>query len=98
MPDDLTLNLIIRGYEVWTPALANRCVDITTTADVKRQAIDVFVSQTSTEDYAEAALGLNQYRSLQHLHGRGYVEAFMQMTRDEFRELFEAASLRHQSI
>ena len=87
--------MVIRGYEVWTPAPANRCVDITQTAEVKRQAIDVFASQTGADDYAAAALGLNRYRSLQHLHGRGYAEAFMQMTPAEFRELFKAASLRH---
>lgn len=95
LPREIARNVVIRGYEVWTPAPANRCVDITQTAEVKRQAIDVFASQTGADDYAAAALGLNRYRSLQHLHGRGYAEAFMQMTPAEFRELFKAASLRH---
>ena len=63
--------------------------------DLKCQAIEAFPSQTSSDDYAAAALGLNRYRSLQHLHGRGYAEAFNQMTADEFRYLFTAASLRH---
>lgn len=87
--------LVIRGYEVWTPALANCCVDITAMADWKRQAIDAFPSQTGENDYAAATLGLNRYRALRHLHGRGYAEAFMQMTPDDFRNLFSAASLRH---
>jgi LmbE family N-acetylglucosaminyl deacetylase len=93
--ENLAQNLIIRGYEVWTPVLANCCVDITTTADQKRQAIDAFPSQTSSHDYAAASLGLNKYRSLQHLNGRGYAEAFMQMSTTDFRKLFSAASLRH---
>jgi LmbE family N-acetylglucosaminyl deacetylase len=96
LPGEVWRNLVIRGYEVWTPALANCCVDITGAAEVKRQAIEVFASQTGANDYTSAALGLNRYRSLQHLHGRGYVEAFMEMTPGEFRGLFQAASLRHQ--
>ena len=98
LPRESAPRLVIRGYEVWTPTLANCCVDITSIADVKRQAIDAFPSQTSTHDYAAAALGLNKCRSLQHLHGRGYVEAFMQLTADEFSNLFTAASLRHEAI
>jgi len=95
LPREMAQRLIIRGYEIWTPTFANRCVDITTTADVKRQAIDAFPTQTTVDDYATAALGLNQYRALQHLHGRGYAEAFLQATAEEFNNLFTAASLRH---
>jgi LmbE family N-acetylglucosaminyl deacetylase len=95
LPETITTNLILRGYEVWTPALANCCVDITSSADLKRQAIAVFPSQTTDHDYSAAALGLNTYRALQHQHGRGYAEAFMQMTPDDFNHLFTAASLRH---
>jgi LmbE family N-acetylglucosaminyl deacetylase len=95
LPGAIVNSLIIRGYEVWTPALANCCVDITSAADLKRQAIDAFPSQTSEYDYASATLGLNRYRALRHLHGRGYAEAFMQMTPDDFRSLFSAASLKH---
>ncbi|HEX4054638.1 MAG TPA: PIG-L deacetylase family protein [Tepidisphaeraceae bacterium] len=95
LPREMSRRIILRGYEVWTPALANRYVDITSMVDLKRQAIEAFPSQTSSDDYAAAALGLNRYRSLQHLHGRGYAEAFNQMTADEFRYLFTAASLRH---
>ena len=91
----LRQDAIIRGYEVWTPALANCCVDITETVEIKRQAIEAFPSQTASYDYAAAALGLNKYRSLQHLHGRGFAEAFMQLTPQDFGELFQAASLRH---
>lgn len=95
LPSEIAANLVIRGYEVWTPVLANCCVEITSTAEVKRRAIDAFPSQTGENDYAAAALGLNKYRALQHLKGQGYAEAFMQMTADDFRRLFAAASLRH---
>jgi hypothetical protein len=59
---------------------------------MKRQALDCFPSQTGTDDYAGAALGLNRYRALQHLHGHGYVEAFLQLSAAEFLQLFAAAS------
>jgi LmbE family N-acetylglucosaminyl deacetylase len=91
----LRKDAIIRGYEVWTPTLANCCVDITETAENKRQAIEAFPTQTASHDYTAAALGLNKYRSLQHLHGRGYAEAFTQLTPQQFADLFAAASLRH---
>lgn len=86
---------IIRGYEVWTPALANISIDITETIEIKRQAIEAFPTQTASHDYVAAALGLNKYRALQHLHGRGYAEAFTQLNAQEFKNLFDAASLRH---
>jgi LmbE family N-acetylglucosaminyl deacetylase len=86
---------VIRGYEVWTPALANICIDITEIAEIKKQAIEAFPTQTAQHDYTAAALGLNRYRSLQHLKGRGYAEAFTQMTAQEFDHLFRSASLRH---
>ena len=94
LPGKITESLTIRGYEVWTPAFANCCVDITSVIDLKRKGIDAFPSQTGENDYAAAALGLNKYRSLQHQHGNGYAEAFMQMTASEFRRLFSAASIR----
>jgi N-acetylglucosamine malate deacetylase 1 len=96
LPLELTGPLIIRGYEVWSPVLANLMVDISETADLKRQAINAFPSQTSIDDYASATLALNQYRSLRNLHGRGHAEAFMELNANEFKKLFEAASLRHE--
>jgi LmbE family N-acetylglucosaminyl deacetylase len=80
--------LIIRGYEVWTPAPANRLVDITLTAELKREAIGAFVSQISTYDYVGAVLGLNHYRALRVLRGHGFAEAFMEMNVAEFCHYF----------
>jgi LmbE family N-acetylglucosaminyl deacetylase len=84
----------IRGYEVWSPLPANRLVDISAQADLKRQAIDLFESQVKIDDYANAVLGLNRYRSMTFHHGRGYCEAFLEMTPDEFFELYAAAQAR----
>ena len=93
LPQSLTRDLIIRGYEVWTPLPANRMTDITEVVQTKRQAIDVFVSQTRLVDYAWTILGLNQYRSMIHLHGHGYAEAFFETTVDEYRWYFDQISL-----
>jgi LmbE family N-acetylglucosaminyl deacetylase len=90
---ELTRNLVIRGYEVWTPLPANRMAEITEFAQTKRQAIEVFVSQTRLIDYAWTILGLNQYRSMVHLKGRGYAEAFFETTVEEYRWFFDRVSL-----
>ncbi|MGD0769856.1 MAG: PIG-L deacetylase family protein [Tepidisphaeraceae bacterium] len=94
LPADLCRNLLIRGYEVWTPLPANRMADITQTADAKHKAIEAFVSQTRLLNYSRTILGLNQYRSMRHLHGQGYAEAFLETTPDEYRRLFDGISLK----
>lgn len=92
LPEKTQQRLRIRGYEIWSPTFSNCQVDISATVEVKRQALDCFPSQTGADDYAGAALGLNRYRALQHLHGHGYVEAFLQLNVAEFHQLFGAAS------
>jgi LmbE family N-acetylglucosaminyl deacetylase len=93
LPEAQIKSLVIRGYEIWSPTMANRVVDITAQADIKRQAIAAFPSQTSIDDYGSAILGLNQYRALKTLHGKGYCEAFMEMSAAEFAKLYSAANL-----
>jgi LmbE family N-acetylglucosaminyl deacetylase len=95
--DRLSPNLLIRGYEIWSPLPANRMVDITSTVEKKRQAIAKFASQTSLVDYSRTILGLNAYRSMMRLQGSGYAEAFLQTTPDEYRELFDKISLHNRA-
>jgi len=85
---------LIRGYEVWSPLPANRLVDIAAYRELKKQAIDVFESQTRIDDYAAAVLGLNQYRSMMFHHGKGCCEAFLETTPDEFMHLCDIAIAR----
>jgi len=94
LPEKVTKNLVIRGYEVWTPLPANRMSDISDVVEIKRQCIEAFASQTRLIDYARTILGLNQYRSMVHLCGRGYAEAFLETTVEEYRRLFDEISLR----
>ena len=93
LPDPLARNLVIRGYEVWTALPANRMADITAVAETKKKAIAVFQSQTRFVDYSRAIIGLNQYRSMMRLEGRGYAEGFLQMTNQEYRKFFDRISL-----
>jgi LmbE family N-acetylglucosaminyl deacetylase len=93
LPPAATRDLLIRGYEVWTPLPANRMVDIADVVEKKKKAIDLFVSQTRLVDYSRAIVGLNQYRSMVHLAGRGSAEAFLETTCDEYRRMFDHMSL-----
>jgi len=75
------------GFEVWTPIAPNCLVDITGVIDVKRRALDQFASQMSSIDFGRCILGLHAYRSMIHLRGRGYAEAFVLLPADEYRRL-----------
>jgi LmbE family N-acetylglucosaminyl deacetylase len=74
---------VFRGYEVWTPLFANRMVDISEVYDIKKKALEQFKSQNARIDYVNALSGLNAYRSIFHLRGRGYAEAFYECTPKE---------------
>jgi len=93
LPKEITSGIIIRGYEVWTPVPANRMVDISSVEGLKREAINLFASQTRFVDYARAILGLNRYRSMTHLLGRSTAEAFWECTWDEYKALVDNSLL-----
>lgn len=76
------------GYEVWCPFIL--CpygrfvlVDIGSTIEKKKQAINMHRSQTEVNDYAPKILGLNAYRSMLAQKGVYYCEAFMMFDRKE---------------
>ena len=60
-------------YELWSCLWPNIGVDISSVADIKREAINCYASQIAYVDYAEGALGLNRYRGLKL--GVGHAEA-----------------------
>lgn len=77
---------IYREYEVWTPVLSNRIVDISDVVDVKQQAIEQFDSQLAQTNYLRTQLALNAYRSL-YFQGHGYAEAFFESSAEQHRSL-----------
>ena len=81
---------VLRGYEVWTPAIPNRFADITEEMPRKERAFRHFESQNRTIDYPRAIGGLNSYRSICFQGGRGFSEAFQELTVAEFERLLAA--------
>ena len=74
------------GYEVWTPLVPNRMVDITGVIDRKREAIACHETASKALDLT-AGEALARWRSLQGFGGRGWVEAFIALTPAQYREL-----------
>lgn len=66
-------------YEVWNAMVPDAVLDITDVVEPKRRAMLCHQSQFDYVDYAHVMLGLNAYRSLAHLRGRGYGEAFCRL-------------------
>lgn len=64
------------GYEVWNAMIPDVVLDISAAFDSKRKAMQAHRSQIEYVHYDHCMLGLNAYRSLVHLRGRGYGEAF----------------------
>lgn len=79
----------VREYEAWTPLLANRVVDIDEVSAAKFQALEAFESQNRHVDYVHTTRGLNMYRSIYRMGGRGYAEAFYESTPAGYRLLFD---------
>jgi len=73
------------GFEVWAPIEPNCLVDIISVAEVKQRALEQFTSQMSTIDYSRCIMGLHAYRSIAHLRGRGFAEAFVLLPAAAFR-------------
>lgn len=79
--------LEIWAYEVWSPLIPNRIVDINSEIDFKKKAIAVHQSQLKTRGYDKAVISLNQYRAeINNLSG--YAEAFFAASPKIYRELY----------
>jgi len=78
----------IFAYEIWTPIVPNRVVDVTPVIDTKKKAMDAHKTQLRINDYAQAILGLNMYRA-NFSQIRGYAEAFWYSIPSVYRSLFE---------
>jgi N-acetylglucosamine malate deacetylase 1 len=74
-------------YEVWSALPPNATVDVSAAISAKREALGAYASQLRYRDFVNASCGLNGYRSLYNLGGRGYAEAFLQMSTGEYGRL-----------
>lgn len=77
-----------RGYEVWSPLVANRIVNISDVMEKKIAALRLYQSQLKDSGYAKCIKGINAYRAM-HIGAKGYAEAFFECTAQEYKALFE---------
>lgn len=85
---------LVRGYEVWSPLVANRVADVSDVYQHKRDAMACFPSQLLTTDYARAMEGLDQYRAVHRFGGAGFAEAFWEATPKVYEELCARLEIR----
>jgi LmbE family N-acetylglucosaminyl deacetylase len=64
------------GYEVWNAMVPDVIVETTGVFAKKKAAMLAHASQIAYTQYDHSLGGLSAYRSLQHLRGKGYGEAF----------------------
>ncbi|WP_134682277.1 PIG-L deacetylase family protein [Paracoccus ravus] len=83
----LRADLVMLGYEVWSPVPANAVLDVTPVAETKWQAIAAHESQVATTDYVSAARGLGAYRAITAGMGPGTAEAFHLAALSDYRAL-----------
>lgn len=82
-------NTIISAFEVWTPLIPNRIVDITNHITLKEKAIKAHISQINALQYDKAILGLHQYRAKMYSKKTmDYAEAFLTLEWEEYTSLY----------
>jgi LmbE family N-acetylglucosaminyl deacetylase len=79
------------GYETSTPLPANRIVDITAVLAQKEAALAAHATASLAFDIT-AIVGLNRYRSVHGLMGRGWAEAYLGGSAAEYLSLVGAVA------
>lgn len=87
LKNNLIRDATIAAYEIWTPLIPNRLVNITSVIEDKRNALQAHASQLKELDYMDAALGLNRYRAAMYRREIQYAEAFIYCTSMQYFEL-----------
>lgn len=87
--------LEVWGYETSIPVPANRIVDITAVVAKKEAALAAHATATLAFDIS-AILGLNRYRSIHGLMGRGWAEGFLSGSATDYLGLLRTINERPQ--
>jgi LmbE family N-acetylglucosaminyl deacetylase len=83
--------VLLRSYEVWSPVIANRVLDITALAARKRELLGLYASQLRDVDYRPGVAGLNTWRAmLLPAVGQGQAEAYLECSVPAWRDLLRA--------
>lgn len=86
-------DMLIMTYEVWTPQIPNRGINITHTMDSKLAAIQAYRSQRERFRLDAMAAGLGQYRAAwSRMRGWQYAECFQLYSLAQYREVCRAHS------
>jgi len=79
---------IVYAYEVWTPCVPNLLIDITSSINIKKDALTCYKSQLEANNWLDAAISLNRYRAI--TSGTGiYAEGFMRYSAREYSRLWK---------
>lgn len=73
----------IWGYETWTALIPNRIVEITSVIERKREALAAHEMASLALDIS-AGEGIARWRTMQSLGGRGWAEAFMAISPEDY--------------
>lgn len=71
-------------YEISVQSPVNRLIDITTELEVKKQAMDIYASQNSENNYPELILALNKARTFSMPPAVSHVEAYFEVPAAQF--------------
>lgn len=81
----LVKNVQVAAYEIWTPHIPNRLIDISRQIAIKQKAMQAYASQLAQLDYEAALLGLNRYRGGMYTNPEVvYAEAYMYLRSDVY--------------
>jgi LmbE family N-acetylglucosaminyl deacetylase len=83
------VSCIVRAYEVWSPAPANRVADITPVLERKKAAMACYTSQLQMIDYEHHILGLNAWRAMTEPVPVRYAEAFFEAPLSVYLDLVQ---------
>ena len=81
-------DFMIAMYEIWTPILPNRIINITSVVDIKTKAMQTHKSQLACRDYDQAILALNKYRSTIN-NISGFAEGFFVCSPKIYKTFFK---------
>ncbi len=87
LKNNLVKSATICAYEVWTPLIPNRLVNISNVVEAKKNALMEHASQLKELDYLDAAMSLNRYRAAMYRKSSQFAEAFIYCTSVQYFEL-----------
>lgn len=90
LQNNLISSVTIGAYEVWTPLIPNRLVNISSVIEEKKKSILAHTSQMNELDYADAAVSINRYRAAMYSNKSQYAEAFIYCKSTEYFHLMNS--------